>query len=334
MASVEPGDVLFGKLRPNLVKSWVADRKALASTELLCLRPTSHVDSRWLGYLVRSVPFVEWAITSSEGAKMPRTSWSRLGTYRLTLPPLSNQRLIADCLDTKTGCIATLISKKRRSLELFDEHRLLLGEEVLADLRESEQSIPLKRLVHESDLRYGSGPEPMMLSVSIRHGVVPRAAVSDMESRADNFSNYKVCRPGDIAVNRMRAFQGGLGIVRHRGVVSPDYTVLRVSRRVVASYLHFVMRSPWFVSEMIRRLRGIGSTDQGQVRTPRINFGDLGLIEVPLPSITRQNSLAGVLADQEARLARVVDLQLKQLAVLAERRQALITAAVAGERNL
>lgn len=86
IASVGIGDVLFGKLRPYLAKSWVADRPAYASTELLCMVPADGVDSRWLGYVALSLPFVQWAVATSEGTKMPRTSWEKMGGYRLSLP--------------------------------------------------------------------------------------------------------------------------------------------------------------------------------------------------------------------------------------------------------
>lgn len=95
-ASVEPGDVLFGKLRPYLAKTWLADRPVFASTELLCLRPRAGVDSRWLAYLVASNPVVEWAVATSDGTKMPRTSWEKLAEYRIGIPPIAEQRAIAD----------------------------------------------------------------------------------------------------------------------------------------------------------------------------------------------------------------------------------------------
>ena len=126
MASVEPGDVLFGKLRPYLAKTWLVDRPALASTELMCLRPGTGVDSRWLGYLTMATPFVEWAVATSEGTKMPRTSWQKVGEYRPWLPSGSKQRAIADYLDTETGRIDALITKKRRMIELLEERRALV----------------------------------------------------------------------------------------------------------------------------------------------------------------------------------------------------------------
>ena len=129
----------------------------------------------------------------------------------------------------------------------------------------------------------------------------------------------------------MRAFQGGVGVVNQLGVVSPDYTVLRMDEQVSAGYLHFVMRSMWFVSEMTRRLRGIGATDQGQVRTPRINYADLGLIEIPVPARSRQNRISRSLAEREAQLTHLQALLTKQVDTIVERRRTLITSAVTGE---
>jgi type I restriction enzyme S subunit len=125
-ASVEPGDVLFGKLRPYLAKTWLADRPVFASTELLCLRPRAGVDSRWLAYLVASNPVVEWAVATSDGTKMPRTSWEKLAEYRMQIPPIATQRAIADYLDRETARIDALVERIDRQVALLQERRQAL----------------------------------------------------------------------------------------------------------------------------------------------------------------------------------------------------------------
>jgi len=285
--------------------------------------------------------FLYWAMNSkyvNDQLSASSTGITRFGLKRdvisqtkIKLPPLQEQRKIADHLDNETAHIDTLISKKHRLIELLHDRRKISGEGVIAEFRQSEKLVPLKYLVRESDIRQGLRAEPTKLSVSIHHGVTPLESVSNDGSRAGDFSNYKVCQPGDIVINRMRAFQGAVGIANQGGIVSPDYTVLRVGSRVSANYLHFVMRSSWFISEMTRRLRGIGSTDQGQVRTPRINFADLGLIKIPVPPREHQDEFALNLTHQEERLTHVVDLLTQQLDSLGERRQALITSVVTGE---
>lgn len=120
LAAVEPGDVLFGKLRPYLAKTLRVCEPLFASTELLALRPAPGVDPRWLHYLVMSDPVVRWAVAASDGSKMPRTSWSALGEYRVTVPKPRAQRAIADFLDAETARIDALIDKKRGQLRLLD----------------------------------------------------------------------------------------------------------------------------------------------------------------------------------------------------------------------
>lgn len=331
--SVRGGDLLVAEGgdagRAEFVPESIG-RQTILQNSLHRVRLRSEGDIRFVRYALMSIHCSGYLDVLCNKTTFGHLTVEKLRNLRIPWPSPCEQRQIADALDFETARIDALISKKYRLIELLDEHKKLLCEEALADFRQSEQLVPLKYLVSESDERQGLEVDPTMLSVSIHHGVVARGSVSNVGSRAENISDYKLCMPGDIVINRMRAFQGGVGVVNQKGIVSPDYTVLQVGNQVSANYLHFVMRSSWFVSEMTRRLRGIGSTDQGQVRTPRINFADLGLIRVPVPPIECQNELALSLTHEETRLAHVVDLLSKQLDALTELREALITAVVSG----
>lgn len=114
MTSFRGGDVLFGKLRPYLAKSWRADRTGICSTELIVMRPRPTVDARWLGYLAQSDLLVEWAVATSEGVKMPRTSWEKLRLLELDAPSVDEQRAIADYLDAETARIDSVAAARRR----------------------------------------------------------------------------------------------------------------------------------------------------------------------------------------------------------------------------
>lgn len=291
----------------------------------------SDADARFVRYAIASATVQADVSRRTTGATVRGLNIEDLKEVAIPFPPRQRQTAVADFLDAEMTDINALIVHKRRMVELLDERRRLIGEEALASLRSNVESVPLKHLVRESDARLGDREDPLVLSVSIHKGVVPRSEVSEKASRADAFTGYKVCCPGDIAINRMRAFQGGLGVVRNNGVVSPDYTVLKVGWSVSADYLHFVMRSSWFVSEMTMRVRGIGSADQTQVRTPRINFADLGLIEIPVPSAERQAAFAQIGRNAELEAAALIRKLDRQIGLLAEHKRALITAAVLGE---
>jgi type I restriction enzyme S subunit len=184
--------------------------------------------------------------------------------------------------------------------------------------------VPCKRLYRVIDQRAGHH-RPPLLAVSIHAGVVPRSSLTENEPRADDLSGYKLCVSGDIVLNRMRAFQGAIGISPERGLVSPDYLVLRPKPEVEGRFLHHLFRSHWFVGEMISRLRGIGSTDQGNVRTPRINADDLGDIPIKLPSLSEQRAIADFLDTETGRVDALISKK-RRLIELADLRRRAIAA--------
>jgi hypothetical protein len=113
---VQPGDVLFGKLRPYLAKVLHVDGEVCASPELLAVRPGDDLDSRYLYYVCLSKPFLDWAVATSYGVKMPRTSWDLLSQYRPFLPEIRDQRRIADYLDTQCLRINAAVEEQSRLL--------------------------------------------------------------------------------------------------------------------------------------------------------------------------------------------------------------------------
>jgi type I restriction enzyme S subunit len=133
-----------------------------------------------------------------------------------------------------------------------------------------------------------------------------------------------MCAAGDIILNRMRAFQGAIGISAIAGIVSPDYLVLRPEPSIEGRFLHYLFRSRWFVGEMISRLRGIGSTDQGNVRTPRINAEDLGDIRLQVPSCGEQRIIADFLDAETARIDALITKKRRLIELLDEQDTAII----------
>ena len=168
------------------------------------------------------------------------------------------------------------------------------------------------------------------MSVSATRGVIPRSEITADEPRADDLSNYKICRPGDIVVNRMSAYQGALGSTSCEGIVSPDYLVLRPSSRVYSRWLHYLMRSSWFVSEMSSRLRGIGSIGTSNVRTPRVSAEEIGEIVASVPTFEEQQAIADFLDTETARIDALIAKKQQLVAVVSEYFVALLGATMGG----
>src|SRR5215469_17011283 len=94
----QPGDVLYGKLRPYLDKAVLASDTGICTTELLVLRPKSGVDPRFLIGLVHMRTFIEHAVSGTTGVQHPRTSWSHISDFELPEFGHNEQANIANLL--------------------------------------------------------------------------------------------------------------------------------------------------------------------------------------------------------------------------------------------
>lgn len=121
------GDVLFCKLRPYLAKACRAAFDGLGSTELLILTGNS-IDRDFLLYQLLSDHFIQLVNSSTFGARMPRASWSFIGTCPISVPPPSEQRAVAECLRDRTAKLDQLIMTKRALIATLYERRSLVVE--------------------------------------------------------------------------------------------------------------------------------------------------------------------------------------------------------------
>ena len=99
------------------------------------------------------------------------------------------------------------------------------------------------------------------MSVSHKTGVTPRKQSVTMFLAESNVG-YKVCRPGDIAINTMWAYMAALGVSRQIGLVSPSYGVYRPleDETFNSDYVDELLRTEGYMSEYLCRSRGITSS--------------------------------------------------------------------------
>lgn len=124
------GDILFGKLRPNLRKYWFAQTEGYCSTEILVIisENSKILIQEFLYLIIRSNSFLKFAESKMFGTKMPRTSWHILKEYYFPLPPLPEQQRIASILSQ----IDEVIEKEQAYKEKLERIKKGLMEDLLA----------------------------------------------------------------------------------------------------------------------------------------------------------------------------------------------------------
>ena len=89
------GDLLYGKLRPNLNKVHLANIDGICSTDILVLRPYDSNLATFYKHYFLSDAFNSEVVKTVSGQQLPRTSWEKIN--RILVPPLDiPQQLVAE----------------------------------------------------------------------------------------------------------------------------------------------------------------------------------------------------------------------------------------------
>jgi len=122
------GDVLFSKDGTVGVTAVVSEsREFVVASSLIIIRPLPRrADSRFLSWSLGSPGFREQASTWTRGAGLPRLSVVNLSRLPVAIPPLAEQRAIADYLDERTARIDEAIATAREGIALASERRSAL----------------------------------------------------------------------------------------------------------------------------------------------------------------------------------------------------------------
>ena len=127
----QPGDVLFGKLRPYLAKVTRPQTAGVCVGEFLVLRATGDVSADFLEQKLRSKRVIDLINSSTFGAKMPRADWTFIGNLKFAYPPADEQREILEHIQEKSAEIDQAIIRAQREIELMREYRTRLISDVV-----------------------------------------------------------------------------------------------------------------------------------------------------------------------------------------------------------
>lgn len=273
---------------------------------------------------------------------VPGIDRSDIHTIPVAVPPLATQRAIAAYLDRETARIDGLVAAKERVLGLLAEKRRALitravtrGLDPRAPLRDSGipwlGEIPAhweiertRWLFRERDARSETGEEEL-LTVSHLTGVTPRSEKDVNMFEAETTEGYKICMAGDLVINTLWAWMGAMGVSPVKGIVSPAYNVYQPGPRLVPSFVDALVRIPVFAQEVTRYSKGVWSS--------RLRLYPEGFFEVffAVPPIDEQHAIVAHITAETAMLDALRSATERTIALIKERRAALIAAAVTGQ---
>ena len=270
--------------------------------------------------------------------------------FSCPLPPLPEQRAIADYLDEKCGAIDVAIAEAKKGIEeykawkisLIDDivcngidrhqHRKETGEVWLADIPIEWDFMQIRYLFALRDERNNKPLKDVnLISLYTDKGVVQHADLEKTTgNKASTADGYKLVYENDIVVNIILCWMGAVGRSAYNGVTSPAYDVYRPidSAIVLSRYYHYLFRTPRFNGKCYEEGRGI------MMMRWRTYSSEFRAIKVPVPPFEEQQAIADYLDEKCAAIDAMVTEKESLIADLEAYKKSLIYETVTGKREV
>ena len=163
-----------------------------------------------------------------------------------------------------------------------------------------------------------------VLSVYREYGVILKDSRDDNHNATSlDTSNYKVVHPGDLAVNKMKAWQGSLGVSEYLGIVSPAYITCKINQsKVNGRYLHYLLRSKPLIGALDAISYGV-RVGQWDMRCE-----DFKQVRLTYPPKPEQDRIVTFLDQKTAEIDALIAKKQRQIELLDEQKAILINRAV------
>ncbi len=274
--------LLNGKLRPYLAKIACPEFHGICSTDILPVLPGPKLDRRFLFHYLRQPEMVSYASSRAVGVNLPRLSPSVLAQIEIPLPPLAEQRRIAEVLDRaealrakrRAACVALDTLTQAIFLDLFGDpaaNPKRWPEHTLGDLLVFQQYGPRfynesytqegVRIVRITDLDEGG---------NLDFEAMPRLAVSQADR--DKFE----LKPGDLIFARTGATVGKVALMRPgcpSCIAGAYFITMRFAATVEPTYAWSLLKSPSIRAHVAARSR----------QAAQQNFSGPALRQLPMP---------------------------------------------------
>ena len=349
------GDVLFaasGETMEEIGKSSVnlLDGEALCGGDVILLRPTIPVTAGFLGYATNSQYVVHQKSRLGRGMTVMHIYGKQLKAVAILLPPVAEQRLIADFLDRETARIDALVAKKEESIRLLREKRTALISRAVTkgldpDVAMRDSGIDwLGEIPAHWDVRrlrrcvsVTGGVTPPTDIGAYWNGAIPWVTPKDMKRETISDSTIQVT---EDAVNRtsLSIIDSGAVLMVVRGMILAKTVPVGWTTRPVTINQDMKALRPVPGIEPQFLLRALGAAraplltlvevaGHGTRRLPTDRWLALPLA---IPPADEQRAIADLLHRETARIDALVGKVKAAIEHLKEYRAAVISAAVTG----
>lgn len=303
------GDIIFGRRRAYQRKLAVAGFDGICSAHAMVVRAKPKVVlPEFLPFLMQSDRFMTRAVEISVGSLSPTINWKTLKKEEFPLPPIAEQRRIAEILWAADEVVRTKAATLEKAQDALNVSRVQLtlgrGERgprqhtSLGPIPKHWRVLSLGQLL--AQCQYGlsiplhaKGKYPILRMMNYLDDEVVANDLKYVDLPPDQYQAFRV-HSGDLLFNRTNSpdLVGKIGIFRLQGdYVFASYLIrLRVdSRHLLSEYLNAFMNS------RVGQARILAYSTPG-VCQANISAGSLKKLLVPVPPLEDQRLICEKLA--------------------------------------
>lgn len=284
------GQVLYGSRRTYLRKVAVAEFDGICANTTLVLEPKDgSLLPELLPFIMQSESFTEFSIKNSKGSVNPYINWSDLARYKFPLPPLDEQRRIAEILWAADEVITKNLVTLQRIISLKDS----VEEESFFRCRDSGQPTLLSEIAEVNPSSKPKCKDEEPVSFITMADVSEDGEIINQQSKmyGEVKKGYTVFQDGDILFAKITpCMENGKGalalnLINGIGFGSTEFHVLRPMDSRDTAFIYFLTMNKKFRQQARRFMRGTA----GQLRVPK-DFLDEYVLDC-LPKVTLREEM-------------------------------------------
>lgn len=339
---IPKGSIIFSKRAPI---GTVAINTEVLCTNQGCLSCVSKADTcNDYYYYVMSVGTEHFELLGS-GTTFKEISANSFSNCKLPCPDKCEQEKIASFLDERCSAFNCLISDIQSQIEALEEYKRSVITEAVTkgldpdvEMRDSGIAwvgdIPAHWLVEKVKFHLQRNEprnpgDKQVLSVYREYGVIPKDSRDDNHNvTSEDTSNYKYVVPGNLVINKMKAWQGSMGVSEYEGIVSPAYFIYKFTdNQIMPKYLHYLFRSCY--KDEFRRISG--GIREGQWDLSPYEFSNTLLL---IPPTDEQNRIVSYIDARISEIEFAITEKKQQIETIEEYKKSLIFEYVTGKKEV
>lgn len=344
---VERDDLVLNKMKTWQGSLGVSTYRGIVSPAYFVYKPLTDNDNRYLNYVLRSQVHTEFYAAFSKGIRV--NQWDLQPEYLnqmpVFVPSLDTQRRIAAYLDAETAQIDAMMAKLDEQVVLLRERKIGLLNDVFSISDTTSRTVNTFSWFGSlpsgwKTTRVGLVGKPVKIKnsgmlednlLSLSYGRIVRRDIRNKEGLVpESYETYQIVSPGDVVMrftdlqNDQKSLRSGL--VMEKGILTSAYLTIRPNPELIDStFFAAVMRLVDLRKIFYRMGSGVRQS---------LNYDEFSSLEIPLPPLDEQRRIVAELDEKTARMDTMITKCEELKTLLQERRAALITAVVTGQKEV